>query len=76
MLFDLTGTLGVRSHQVTRTAQPREIVRVEVAGHPIDVKIGPARAKAEFDDVVAAATALGRPPAQIAAEAERLAQLD
>ena len=76
LLFDLTGTLGVRSHTVSRTAQPRREIEVRVAGHAIGVKIGPARAKAEFDDVVAAAEALGRPPAQIAAEAERLAQLD
>lgn len=73
-LFRLTGTLGVRTQQITRIAQPRSFVTVEVDGHRIDVKVGPSRAKAEFDHVTAAASALGRTPRSVAAEAERLAQ--
>jgi pyridinium-3,5-bisthiocarboxylic acid mononucleotide nickel chelatase len=72
-MFRLTGTLGVREQPVDRHTQPRHMVMVEIDGHSIAVKIGPERAKAEFDDVVAAAEALGRSPRDLAAEAEAAA---
>ncbi|SFT05233.1 nickel pincer cofactor biosynthesis protein LarC [Saccharopolyspora flava] len=56
-----TGALGVRRHEVRRTALPRRTTTVEVRGHAIRVKHGPHRSKPEHDDVVAAASALGLP---------------
>jgi uncharacterized protein (TIGR00299 family) protein len=60
-----TTTLGVRRTAVTRVAAPRRLARVEVAGQPIAVKLGlrdgaVIDATPEFDDVRAAAKALGR----------------
>jgi uncharacterized protein (TIGR00299 family) protein len=70
-LFRGSGTLGVRRHAVDRRALPRRTVEVDVDGMPIRVKIGPYHAKAEHDDVDAAATATGRPRRDIAAQAVR-----
>ncbi len=69
-IFRLTGTLGVRATSVERTALARQMVTVDVEGHRIDVKMGPHRAKAEFDQVAAAARALGRSPQDVARIAE------
>jgi pyridinium-3,5-bisthiocarboxylic acid mononucleotide nickel chelatase len=74
LLFGLTGTLGVRATTVQRTFQPRSVVEVEVDGQKISVKVGPARLKAEFDDVANAARTLGRSPADVATSAEALAR--
>jgi uncharacterized protein (TIGR00299 family) protein len=74
LLFGLTGTLGVRATTVQRTFQPRSVVEVDVDGQKISVKVGPARVKAEFDDVASAARTLGRSPADVAAAAEALAR--
>jgi uncharacterized protein (DUF111 family) len=41
-----------------------------VAGGPVRVKIGPGRAKAEFDDAVAAARATGQPAREVVSLAE------
>jgi len=75
-VFRLTGTLGVRATPFERTALPREIITVVVAGHSIDVKVGPHRVKAEFDQVAAAAEALGRSPHDVARAAEAEATRD
>ena len=56
-----TGTLGVRERQVTKHELPRRLEEVVVEGHTIRVKVGPHGAKAEHDDVAAAARVLGRP---------------
>jgi uncharacterized protein (TIGR00299 family) protein len=64
-----TGTLGVRIHPVDRLTFPRRIVTVYIGGHPVRVKVGPYRAKAEHDDVVAVSHALGLPAAEVAARA-------
>ncbi|RRO19902.1 nickel pincer cofactor biosynthesis protein LarC [Saccharopolyspora rhizosphaerae] len=56
-----TGTLGVRRHEVQRTALPRHTTTVDVRGHQVRVKHGPHRSKPEHDDVAAAADALGLP---------------
>ncbi|MDE0136264.1 MAG: nickel pincer cofactor biosynthesis protein LarC [Acidimicrobiaceae bacterium] len=65
----LTGTLGLRARTVVRTALERHTSTVDVDGHTIRVKHGPHRSKPEWDDVIAAADSLGRPPADIAREA-------
>lgn len=64
-----TGSLGARSTAVTKHVSPRRLDRVEVDGHQIAVKVGPHGAKAEHDDVVVAAAALGRPVRIVAAQA-------
>lgn len=72
-------TIGVRRHDVRRTALPRVQRDVEVLGHTITVKVvtlpdGSTRAKPEFEDVRRAATALRMPlreVAEMAAEAVR-----
>ena len=64
-----TGSLGVRRTVVERAALDREVITVEVDGHPIRIKRGPWRDKPEHDDVVAAAAALGRPLRTVAEQA-------
>ena len=64
-----TGSLGIRRHEVSRTALPRSTSTVTVDGHPIRLKHGPHRTKPEHDDVAAAARALGRPLREIAERA-------
>ncbi|MEB3369140.1 nickel pincer cofactor biosynthesis protein LarC [Saccharopolyspora mangrovi] len=56
-----TGALGIRRHEVQRTALPRRTTTVLVRGQSIRVKHGPHRSKPEHDDVAAAAKALGLP---------------
>ena len=74
LVMSLTGTLGVRSQQLDRVTAKRTTVTVSVDGHDIGVKISDVRIKAEFDDVAAAATALGLPVQEVAARAEALAE--
>jgi uncharacterized protein (TIGR00299 family) protein len=64
-----TGTLGVRWHQVLRNAAPRTTTTVEVGGQRVDVKVGPHGAKPEYEHVRAAAHAVDRPAAEVAAAA-------
>jgi pyridinium-3,5-bisthiocarboxylic acid mononucleotide nickel chelatase len=61
-----TGSLGARRHAVLRTALPRTSTSVRVAGHPIQVKVGPHRAKPEHDDVLEVAAATGLPARTVA----------
>ncbi len=56
-----TGTLGVRHTTTNRIAAPRRSETVEVDGVPIRVKHGVHGAKAEHDDLVAAADGLNLP---------------
>ncbi len=65
-----TGTLGVRAATYERWPATRQVVEVDVDGHPVRVKVSPVRAKAEHDDVAAVAAATGRPPLEVAARAE------
>jgi hypothetical protein len=67
-----SGTLGLRATSMTRWPQVRREVVVTVDGHPIRLKQAGSRVKAEHDDALRAATALGRPLREILAEAERL----
>ncbi|AHG90770.1 UPF0272 protein [Gemmatirosa kalamazoonensis] len=79
LVLERTSTIGVRRSEVLRRALPREILTVQVDGHPVRIKVvhtpdGGRRAKPEFDDVSAAARALGRDPRLVSAQA--LAALD
>jgi uncharacterized protein (TIGR00299 family) protein len=71
VLFAETGTLGVRDRQVNRTALPRTTSVVDVGGHTVRVKRGPYGAKCEYEDLRAAAEALGLPLREVAARALR-----
>ena len=66
LMARLTGTLGLRARTVVRTALERHISTVDVDGQTIRVKHGPHRSKPEWADVVAAAKALDRTPADVA----------
>ena len=55
-----TGTLGVRTHKVTKSVFPRSYENVVIEGHTIAIKVGPFAAKPEFEDVKAVAVATGR----------------
>src|SRR5256886_9349232 len=59
--------------QVTVQLSPEVAVRVKVLEQP-DAGGGGVRLKPEYDDVLAAARALGRPPLEIARAAERDAE--
>jgi uncharacterized protein (TIGR00299 family) protein len=75
-LFAHSTTGGVRRWATSRATLPRREVLVELEdGVRVRVKVreGPpgVRLKAEYDDVMAAAGALGRPALEVAEEAER-----
>ena len=74
IVLEETGTLGVRRHEVQRTALPRRTSAVSVAGHRIRIKHGPHRSKPEHDDVAAAARALGLPLRTVAERASAAAR--
>jgi pyridinium-3,5-bisthiocarboxylic acid mononucleotide nickel chelatase len=70
LLLTETTTIGVRRHDVSRLALPRQQATVGVLGHSVRVKMavlpdGGSRAKPEFDDVQRVALATGRRPADI-----------
>jgi uncharacterized protein (TIGR00299 family) protein len=73
VLVDETGTLGLRATAVDRWPQRRDERTVDVGGHSVRVKVGEGRAKAEHDDAVAAAAALGLPLRTVLQRAETLA---
>jgi len=70
VLREQTGSLGVRSSGGERWPAARTFDSVLVDGHPIRVKIGGGRVKAEYDDVAAVARQLGSPLREIAWRAE------
>ncbi|MFC5829563.1 nickel pincer cofactor biosynthesis protein LarC [Nonomuraea insulae] len=72
-LFAETGTLGVRRAVVERRELPRWTGTVDVDGQPVSVKYSPYGHKAEHDDLLRAAAALGRPVRAVAAQAATLA---
>lgn len=74
IVLEETGTLGMRRHEVQRTALPRRTSAVSVAGHRIRIKHGPHRSKPEHDDVAAAARALGLPLRTVAERASAAAR--
>jgi pyridinium-3,5-bisthiocarboxylic acid mononucleotide nickel chelatase len=69
VLLSETGSLGMRGSIVQRWPQRRDVVTVQVHGHPIRVKLAPGRAKPEHDDAAAAAVALGLPLREVLAQA-------
>ena len=69
-----TGTLGVRGSTLERWPAARTVEVVDVDGQPVRVKVSDGRVKAEHDDAVAAAEALGLPLRQVLARAESLAE--
>jgi uncharacterized protein (DUF111 family) len=70
VLIAETGTLGVRATTVERWPQRREEREVDVDGHRVRVKVSGSRVKAEHDDAVAAAVALGIPLRDVLRRAE------
>jgi len=69
LLFEETGTLGIRRAALTRTT-----TTVDLDGIPVRVKHGPHGAKAEHDDLASAATALGLPLRKVAERARGAAR--
>jgi len=66
VVFTETSTIGLREHRVAKRALGRELATVDVSGRAVRVKIARldgavVSATPEYDDVVAAAAALGRP---------------
>lgn len=70
VLLDETGSLGVRSYTVDRWASERSFDEVDVVGFPVRIKIGPGRAKPEFDDAAKVARRTGLPVREVIARAE------
>jgi hypothetical protein len=73
-IFRHTSTIGVREHPLGKHALEREMVTVTVDGHEIGVKLAReggvlVNAQPEYDDVAAAARALGRPVSEVLADA-------
>jgi len=69
-LVAATGTFGVRAVHGERWPVQRRMAEVLVDGEPVAMKVGPGRAKPEFDDVVRVARRTGRRPAEVASLAE------
>jgi len=73
-LFRHSTTAGVRRWVAERATLPRHQLTVRVDGVAVRVKVldgGTPRVKPEYDDVLAAAQALGRPPLDVARAVER-----
>jgi uncharacterized protein (TIGR00299 family) protein len=73
-LFEETSTIGVRTMSVGKHALDREFVEVDVGGQSVQVKLARLDGEVvnvapEFDDVVRAAAALGRPVKAVLAAA-------
>ena len=78
VMFAETSTIGVRILDVGKHALDREWIDIDVDGEPIRVKVARWQGEVvnvspEFDDVVRAATALGRPVKAVLAAASAVA---
>ena len=76
-LFRHSTTAGVRRWFAERATLPRHQLTVRLDGVAVRVKVldgGNVRVKPEYDDVLAAAKALGRPPIDVARAVERDAE--
>jgi uncharacterized protein (DUF111 family) len=78
-IFRQTSTIGVREHAFAKHALDREFLEVAVDGQRVAVKLARLNGELmnvqpEYADVVAAATALGRPVKDVLAEAQALAR--
>lgn len=69
LVFAETGTLGMRTASVTKTALDRRFEAVTVRDQTVRMKIGPYGAKPEYEDLAAAAEATGIPLKTLTAEA-------
>jgi pyridinium-3,5-bisthiocarboxylic acid mononucleotide nickel chelatase len=70
ILMAETGSLGVRSSSVDRWQADRTFAEVDIEGYPVRIKVGPGRAKADFDDAAAVAAKTGVPVREVIAKAE------
>jgi uncharacterized protein (TIGR00299 family) protein len=73
-IYEETTAIGMREHAVDKHELARDFRTVGVGGHDIRVKIASSNGtvvnvQPEYDDVVAVATALGRPAKSVLAEA-------
>ena len=78
-IFRQTSTIGLREQGLTKHALDREFVSVDVGGETVSVKLARHRgtvvnAQPEYEDVARAAGVLGRPVADVLAEATALAR--
>jgi len=76
-MFRHSTTAGVRRWVAERATLPRHQLTVRLDGVAVRVKVfdgGSVRVKPEYDDVLAAAEALGRPPLEVARAVERDAE--
>jgi uncharacterized protein (DUF111 family) len=78
-LFRQTSTIGLREIAIGKTELEREMRTVSVDGHQVHVKLALdagrlVNAQPEYDDVVRAATATGRPVKDVLAEAAALSR--
>jgi uncharacterized protein (TIGR00299 family) protein len=78
-IFRQTSTIGLREQPLRKHALEREFVSVDVDGETVSVKLARhegtvVNAQPEYDDVARAAVALGRPVADVLAEAAALAR--
>jgi uncharacterized protein (TIGR00299 family) protein len=78
-IFRQTSTIGLRESTFAKHALDREFASVEVGGHRIAVKLARLdgellNVQPEYEDVAAAARALGRPAKDVLAEANALAR--
>ncbi|QGG96664.1 nickel pincer cofactor biosynthesis protein LarC [Actinomarinicola tropica] len=70
VMRDETGSFGVRAARLERWPSARSTEVVDLDGDPVRVKVGPGRAKAEFDDAAAIARRTGRPVRDVISHAE------
>ena len=81
VVFRNSSTIGVREHGVVKRALHREVRTVRVAGVGVRVKVALLNGEVvnvspEYEDVAAAAVALGRPEKTVLAETVAAAHLD
>jgi uncharacterized protein (TIGR00299 family) protein len=81
VMFTESSTIGVREHRVAKCALDRETRTVRVDGAEVRVKVASldgqvVNVSPEYDDVAAAAVALGRPVKAVLAAAAAAAQAD
>ncbi len=65
-----TGSFGVRAVHGERWPESRHVEEVRIEGHPVRMKVGLARVKAEPDDVARVAAATGLGAHEVASRAE------
>ncbi len=70
IVFRATGTFGVRATTLERWPLARRFESVSLDGMVVRMKVGPHRAKPEFDDVAAISAKTGLATSEVAARAE------